>query len=430
MADGKRKWGLWTWVLIGGEVLLVLLVLNWFLTQDRDGGKPAPAPAPAAPEQADRAAGAPKTVPPREAPLAADAKRTQRAAQDDPAPPDFDLVRVDPEGGAVVAGRAVAGSSVVLMVEGREVARAEAGPDGAFALFADLPPDMQPRRLSLRMDLADGRKIAAAGTVILAPAAAPEPARAEVAAPPAETVSLAAPGPDREGRAGTVASAPDATDPAAPGPDPAVVAERAVATATPGGEAAPAIPAPRAPAVLLSDAGGVRVLQPPEGDLPPGAAGVLIEAISYDAGGAVILAGRGAAGGALRLYLDNAAIAEGRIDEAGRWRRRLDGVDPGVYTLRADLLNPDGTVAARFETPFQREPAETILAAAPAPGPDPDGAAARVITVQPGFTLWGIADRTYGSGFQYVKIFRANRDQIRDPDLIYPGQVFDLPAGD
>jgi nucleoid-associated protein YgaU len=33
-----------------------------------------------------------------------------------------------------------------------------------------------------------------------------------------------------------------------------------------------------------------------------------------------------------------------------------------------------------------------------------------------------------GSGFDYVQIFNANRDQIRDPDLIYPGQVFTIPA--
>ncbi|MCE8472465.1 LysM peptidoglycan-binding domain-containing protein, partial [Rhodovulum sulfidophilum] len=54
-------------------------------------------------------------------------------------------------------------------------------------------------------------------------------------------------------------------------------------------------------------------------------------------------------------------------------------------------------------------------------------AGVRVMTVQPGYTLWGIADRTYGRGMQYVKIFEANRGQISDPDLIYPGQIFDLP---
>jgi len=61
----------------------------------------------------------------------------------------------------------------------------------------------------------------------------------------------------------------------------------------------------------------------------------------------------------------------------------------------------------------------------------PEGAegpvAVSVVTVQPGFTLWGIARETYGEGMLYVKVYEANRDQIRDPDLIYPGQVFELP---
>ncbi len=52
----------------------------------------------------------------------------------------------------------------------------------------------------------------------------------------------------------------------------------------------------------------------------------------------------------------------------------------------------------------------------------------RIVTVQPGNTLWQIARDRYGEGILYVRVFDANRGQIRDPDLIYPGQVFDLPA--
>jgi nucleoid-associated protein YgaU len=49
--------------------------------------------------------------------------------------------------------------------------------------------------------------------------------------------------------------------------------------------------------------------------------------------------------------------------------------------------------------------------------------------VQPGFTLWAIARDRFGAGDQYVRVYEANRDLIRDPDLIYPGQVFALPEG-
>lgn len=48
-------------------------------------------------------------------------------------------------------------------------------------------------------------------------------------------------------------------------------------------------------------------------------------------------------------------------------------------------------------------------------------------TVQSGDTLWGIAKKYYGNGSQYTKIASANPD-IKNPNLIYPGQVLSIPA--
>ena len=48
--------------------------------------------------------------------------------------------------------------------------------------------------------------------------------------------------------------------------------------------------------------------------------------------------------------------------------------------------------------------------------------------VQPGNNLWNISRVLYGRGIRYTVIYQANRDQIRDPDLIYPGQVFKAPG--
>jgi nucleoid-associated protein YgaU len=59
----------------------------------------------------------------------------------------------------------------------------------------------------------------------------------------------------------------------------------------------------------------------------------------------------------------------------------------------------------------------------------PAAAASVTVKVQPGNTLWGIAQDSYGDGVYYVQLFEANRDLIKDPDLIYPGQVFSLPEG-
>ncbi|MEM7091111.1 MAG: LysM peptidoglycan-binding domain-containing protein, partial [Pseudomonadota bacterium] len=51
----------------------------------------------------------------------------------------------------------------------------------------------------------------------------------------------------------------------------------------------------------------------------------------------------------------------------------------------------------------------------------------RSVTVQRGDTLWAITRERFGDGILYVRLFEANRDLIRDPDLIYPGQVFTIP---
>jgi nucleoid-associated protein YgaU len=47
--------------------------------------------------------------------------------------------------------------------------------------------------------------------------------------------------------------------------------------------------------------------------------------------------------------------------------------------------------------------------------------------VSRGDNLWRISKRVYGRGVRYTVIYRANEEQIRNPRLIYPGQVFVLP---
>ena len=61
----------------------------------------------------------------------------------------------------------------------------------------------------------------------------------------------------------------------------------------------------------------------------------------------------------------------------------------------------------------------------PAPAVNPKSNGTHV--VQPGDTLWAIAKKYYGNGAQYTKIFNANRDKIKNPNLIYPGQKLVIP---
>ena len=181
--------------------------------------------------------------------------------------------------------------------------------------------------------------------------------------------------------------------------------------------------APTAPKVILAGEAGTRVLQDPEA--PPAVMDeVAIDTISYTEAGAVELSGRGRPEGNLRVYLDNRAVIDGRIDEDGTWRTELPDVDQGLYALRVDEIDAEGKVRSRAETPFERESEAEVRSALLAQMRN----GVMQVTVQPGFTLWAIARENYGDGVQYVQVFEANRDRIRDPDLIYPGQIFEVPG--
>jgi LysM repeat protein len=66
--------------------------------------------------------------------------------------------------------------------------------------------------------------------------------------------------------------------------------------------------------------------------------------------------------------------------------------------------------------------------AQPQPGAAaPAGTAQQTYTVQSGDTLSGIAKRLLGNAYAYMEIFNANKDILKDPDKIYPGQVLKIP---
>ncbi|UWR82922.1 LysM peptidoglycan-binding domain-containing protein [Phaeobacter inhibens] len=195
--------------------------------------------------------------------------------------------------------------------------------------------------------------------------------------------------------------------------------------------------APEQRAVLRSDASGVTLVQPPTPTLAEAPETVALDTISYDAEGAVVLSGRVRSDAVVRAYLDNAAVADLPVDEEGRWSGVLPDVAPGIYALRLDALDTEGKVLSRLETPFKREAPEVLQPSLEATATDatsPDAAPTgtkplvRLVTVQEGDTLWAISRERYGDGLLYVRVFDANREAIRDPDLIYPGQVFSVPV--
>lgn len=141
-----------------------------------------------------------------------------------------------------------------------------------------------------------------------------------------------------------------------------------------------------------------------------------LDTVDYDEEGKVAVSGRAPEGSRVQLYLDDKPVGGADPDKTGAWRVELgDKVDSKRYRMRIDQIGPDGKIVARIELPFHPAgPFGRLLRGA-------------VVFVQPGNGLWRIARRTYGGGVRYTLIFETNRDQIGDPNPIYPGQVFVLP---
>lgn len=164
--------------------------------------------------------------------------------------------------------------------------------------------------------------------------------------------------------------------------------------------------------------GTTRVLQKPreENGVSDETGGLFLDTVDYDEDGNITFGGRGIQGAEVQVYLNNNLTGRAIVDADGGWALKPeDPVVPGVYNLRVDQV-AEGEMVGRIELPFNR--AEPLS----------DFAGDAFVIVQPGNSLWRIARRTLGDGIQYTVIYEANREQIRDPDLIYPGQVFEIPA--
>lgn len=283
--------------------------------------------------------------------IAAEEGETAAGEEDEAAPPEaalpsFDIVRVDRSGYAVIAGRAVPGSTVTIDANGEPLETVIAEADGAWAVATDTPLDEGPVELSLSMTTEDGSTIRSEETILIYV-------------------------PEREGDA---------------------------------------------PLVLRTVPGGAtEVLQDPR-ELEEGLGPLTLDVIDYDDSGAVIFSGRAEPNRIVQLFINGQLIGQTASSDEGRWVLAPEAqIAPGVYNLLVVQLDENGRPAYAIELPFERASADQIEIR--------DG---RVI-VQPGNSLWRIARRAYGEGAQYTIIYAANQSQIRNPDLIYPGQIFDVP---
>jgi nucleoid-associated protein YgaU len=302
-------------------------------------------------------------TPPAATPPAAAAPASPQPAPPTVAVPTFDIARIGPDGRAVVAGRANPGAKIVLLDGGKEIARSEADARGEWVVIAQDPPLSAGQHELRVVQHIEGRAPVTSEQVVVA--VVPEQPAAS-ATPPA-----AAGNPPRE--------------------------ETLVMIAPPGGGPARLVQAPSAAGV------------PRSGDLA-------MSTLDYDDAGHVTVTGQATPGVVVRVYINDNMVAEGAAGSDGRWKLAPpDPIGPGKHKLRLDRLASDGKPMARLELPFER----VVV--------PPGTKDTRRLVVVRGDNLWSIARAHYGQGFHHTVIYGANKEQIRNPDLIYPGQVFSLP---
>jgi LysM repeat protein len=313
-----------------------------------------------------------------------------------PPPPDsgdgaplFDIARIEPTGEAVIAGRAAPGATVELLRNGELHDRAVADQSGQFVM---VPPRLPTGTydLTLRSKQPDGKQATS-----------------------------------KQGVA--VALEPGPTD-------------RPIV----------ALMTPDKPTVVLSQPAAPK----------PMAGAVVVEAVEIEPDGKFHVSGRSRPGAAVGLYLNDSFVASVTAGADGRFAVTInEGVAPGNYRVRLDELeSSSGAVRTRAEVPFNVPdtvvtgslPAQATaskqadIAAAQQPQlaaagttvlPDGGTPPSTVVvpkiattTVSRGDSLWRISHLTYGAGTRYAVIYKANRQQIRNPNLIYPGQIFVLPT--
>jgi len=291
--------------------------------------------------------------------------------------PAFDIVNVDPSGEAVIAGRAAPNAKVELHDGGKTIAEATADAAGQFVI---IPPALAPGDHSLSLAAGDDKAQQAISSTV-------------AVSVPAQEAKVAA--------------------------------------------AAPANPNGRAPSAL-----GMRTLATPSS---VNGSRVAIQSVEAYAVGGLVAKGSAEPNATVRLYLNQADLAEAKTQSDGRWSLTIQrGMSPGVYVMRADEIgHGDASVVASANTPFDYPeaaaptsptapiPASTSAEQSSAPSPaDPVVGSIQTKRVVTGHTLWALSQSYYGDPTRYPAIVEANRAQIHNPNVIFPGQVFVVPKSD
>jgi nucleoid-associated protein YgaU len=379
----------------------------------------------------------------------------------------LETVDYDDDGDIVFSGRADSGSLVRIQVDNRFVGETTADADGRW-VFAG-KNEIAPGRHTLRADLmgadgnvvgriilpfvrADGREVAALvearreAVVGRQPAIAPEmdaPETAEAEAEPEAPVVAVEVAPEPEPEAPAVVDVAPEREPEAeafvearrePEPEaPAVVdvAPEPEPDATVLAEETAPEPEPEAPALAEETA--------PEPE--PEAPAVVDVAPEPEPEAEAVVEGEPAPQPEAPAVVDvvpepepEAPVVADDTEPEPEAPVVSDDFAPDPEPTLTEQAAPEADARVAAVEPERFEPGDVEPAAEEptAENGEPEAAAATPghVVIQPGNNLWRISRVIYGRGIEYTAIYEANRDKIRDPDLIYPGQIFATPGVD
>jgi len=364
--------------------------------------------------------------------------------------PQFDVVRVEPKGDMVVAGHGEPNAGIAVLADGKVIADGKADAAGQFVLIPNLAPGGH--SLSLRSTLPRGGAAIESeqSVTVYIPREKGEEAAVALAEPGKPTILMKDPTAAETALPDKAVGARKTEAPA-----PQKVGKTAVAQPA-AGAAKPEAFSAKVPETSRENTAKADVEPKPQEAKPA----VSIKTAEVVEPGGFFATGRAPAGAHIRLYLNGSIFAEVVAGKDGHWSVTIGkGLIPGQYAVRADQIDGKGQVTARAEVTFLYKNEAKVAEAAPKEGPQPSikpqettvaGAEPEITastkapsasqpenavvaeiqttTVEKGNSLWRISRQTLGHGKRYTEIYAANSTQIRDPKLIYPGQVFVIPG--
>ena len=265
--------------------------------------------------------------------------------------PGFDVLRVEPDGSTVIAGRAQPNTKLEIVNGDTVVATADVGATGDFAAIFDKPLPAGDYQLTLR---SVGENGAAKSSQEVATVSIPKDGSGELLA----MVS-------KPGEASRIITAPT-EDKAVTAQEPPADAKpadaKAEATATETAAADPAVQTntQELAGTTAADVAGTGPVAVASGDDPA----VAVSAVEIE-GRKIFVAGKAKAGSLVRIYADDTLVGEMKADEEGRFV--VDGtidLSVGSHTIRADVIGADGKVELRAAVPFDRPVGDQVAAVA------------------------------------------------------------------